>query len=50
MDSNNNINISSINMISINKCPYCWGEYKNYEEYKIHLKECGTYIYSKRLS
>lgn len=41
---------NSINISSLSKCPYCWCEFKNYEEYKLHLTECGIYIYSKRLS
>lgn len=42
-------NIPSTNK-DIYKCPYCWSEFTKYEEYKIHLKECGTFIYSKHLS
>lgn len=41
---------SPITNLIYNKCPYCWCEFKNYEEYKLHLTECGIYIYSKRLS
>lgn len=42
-------NISTSNKCP-SKCSYCWSEFKNYEEYKLHLKDCGTYIYSKTLS
>lgn len=44
------IPIQNSSNITINKCPYCWCEFKNYDEYKLHLNNCGIYIYSKRLS